>query len=79
LYFYATPLIFKNVDEKEREEYIQLQSVVRKALADTENRILRYPTNASDRDFRFLISKAVSYREVLAKIARLLSDENEPL
>lgn|GEM_PF-2959985 len=67
------------MDEKEREEYIQLQSVVRKALADTENRILRYPTNASDRDFRFLISKAVSYREVLAKIARLLSDENEPL
>jgi hypothetical protein len=46
-------LILQRVDEKEREEYLQLRAVVKKALADTEKRILRYPANAPDRDFQF--------------------------
>ena len=66
------------MDEKEREDYRQLRAVVRKALADTEMRIMRYPANAPDRDFKFLINKAISYREVLAKLAQLLGDEEKP-
>lgn len=55
------------MDAKMRAEYIQLRAKVVEMLKDTEERILEYRHNENDADFRFLINKAISYRNVIKK------------
>jgi len=63
------------MDAEKRKDYIQLRAKVVEILKETEVRILDYRPDESDADFRFLINKAISYRNVITKIDEELNEE----
>lgn len=59
------------MEEKERQELLMVLDMAERALQDTERRIMEYPIEKDDRDFRFLVSKAIMFRDTIQKIKEM--------
>ncbi len=59
----------------ERRDWTEALAILMKALAKIDEALLLYSADADDRDFRFLISKAIRLRDAIAEIRRMLNEE----
>ncbi len=55
------------------EDLLELKQSIEKALDRADSQLLFFPLDDSDDDFRFLVNKAIQYRELLQKINNELS------
>jgi hypothetical protein len=61
--------------DKDRLDWLATRDKLKQILRDTEQAIIDYPPEGDDEDFKFLIRKAGSLRDWIAKIERILRED----
>jgi hypothetical protein len=62
------------MNQEERDELLALQRQLQGYLVIVEKQLLDYPSFADDADYKFLVDKAIMFRNVLTKIELDLDD-----
>lgn len=63
--------------DDERNDLLELKASVENAIPLTEQQLLNFPANGSNEDYRFLVDKAIMYREVLKQINQQLETDGQ--
>ncbi len=53
------------MSDDEQNDLLELQAFLEKAIPQVEKQLINYPPDGSEKDYRFLIDKAVMYRDML--------------
>lgn len=61
--------------DKDRRDWMATRDKLKQVLRETEQAIIDYPPEGDDEDFKFLTRKAVSLRDWIAEIERILREE----
>ncbi|MBO0932676.1 hypothetical protein [Fibrella aquatilis] len=56
------------MSKEERQNLLDLQAGINRALSDTEDQLILYSVNADDAEYQALINKAIYYRDLLVII-----------
>ena len=61
--------------DNERNDLLELKTFLEKAIPLTEQQLIDYPSGGSTEDYRFLVEKAIMYRETMKQINQQLNRE----
>lgn len=65
------------MNDSERSDFLELKTFLEKALPLIEQQLIDYPPDGLNENYRFLVEKAIMYRETLKRINQQLNTDEK--